>query len=70
MQLMLHSVQVSHLEISSPFPWDAIVSGDEMIFSATVVTSFRVTPSTALRRCSTGFLRGFMKPRLGGPVEV
>jgi len=41
-----------------------------MIFSATVVTSFRVTPSTALRRCSTGFLRGFMKPRLGGPVEV
>jgi hypothetical protein len=30
-----------------------------MIFSATDVTSFRVTPSIALRRCSAGFLQGF-----------
>jgi hypothetical protein len=44
---------------SSPFPWDAIVKGDEMIFSARVDTSFRVTPSTIFRRFSTGFLKGF-----------
>lgn len=40
-----------------PFPHDASVSGDEIIFSAREAISFKVSWSMAFKKCSTGFLQ-------------
>lgn len=45
------------LDLEIPFPYDAIVSGDDRSFWAIEEISFSVISSATCRRCSAGFLR-------------
>ena len=52
-----NTTRAANLEVLNiPSPHDANVSGEEIIFCATVEMSFRVVASTALTKYSTGFL--------------